>query len=59
VSNFIGELLFVCLRDLEVLTIDATQVAVAEENVSGAVLTNQRRLFSEVRSVGRNNWQPA
>jgi hypothetical protein len=40
VGNFVLELLFVCLRDLIVLTIDTAEITVAEENVSRAVLPN-------------------
>ena len=46
-----------CLRDLVVLTIDAAQVAVAEENISRAVRAGERRLFAEMGGVGRNDRQ--
>ena len=52
VRDFVLELLFVRLRDLVVLTINTTQVTVAEEHVSGASGSDQRRLFTEVRRVG-------
>ncbi|MDQ6651156.1 MAG: hypothetical protein M3Y84_00255, partial [Acidobacteriota bacterium] len=59
VRDLILELGFMCLGDLVVLTIDATQIAVAKENIPGAVRTYQRWFFSEMSGVGRNNWQPA
>ena len=59
VRDFILELLFVRLRDLIVLAVDAAQIAVAEENVAGAVRADERGLFAEVRGVGRNDRQPS
>src|SRR5688572_5968201 len=59
VSDFILELLFVSLRDLVVLAIDATKVAVAEEDVAGAFGANEWRFFAEVRGVRRDDWQPS
>jgi hypothetical protein len=58
VCYLILELSFMCLGDLVVLTIDATQIAVAKENIPGAARTHQRWFFSEVSGVGRDNWQP-
>ena len=55
--HLILDLFFVRLRDLIVLAIDAAQVAVAEEDVAGAACAGQRRLFTEVSGVGRNNRQ--
>jgi hypothetical protein len=55
---FVLELLFVRLRDLIVLTVDATQIAVTKKDISGAARTHQRRLFAKVSCVGRNDWQP-
>ena len=41
-----------------VLTIRATEVAVAEEDIAGSVRAYQRRLLAEMRSVRRNDWKP-
>src|SRR6185369_11145464 len=57
VRNLVLDLLFVSLRNLVVLAIDATQITVAEEDVSRAACAGQRRLFAKVRSVGRNDRQ--
>jgi len=59
VCDLILELSFMCLGDLVVLTIDATQIAVAKENIPGAARAYKRWFFSEVCGVGRDNWQPA
>ena len=58
VRDLILDLFFVRLRDLIILTIDAAQIAVAEENVSGSAATRKRRLFAEVWRVRRDDWQP-
>ena len=58
VRDLILDLFFVRLRDLIILTIDAAQIAVAEENVSGSAATRKRRLFAEVCRVRRDDWQP-
>ena len=58
VRDLIFELLFVSLRNLIILAVDATQVAVAEENISRAVLADQRRFLAEVSSVGGDDRQP-
>jgi hypothetical protein len=52
VSYLVLELLFVRLRDLIVLTINTTQIAVAEENVAGAFCSDEWRLFAEVWRAG-------
>ena len=51
VGNLIFKLLFVCLRDLIVLTIDASQIAIAKEDVPGSMLADERRLFAEMRRI--------
>ncbi len=57
VRDFIRALLFVRLRDLKVLAIDAAQIAVAEKDISRAVCAGQTRLFAEMRRVTRHNRQ--
>src|SRR5204862_591924 len=57
VRNFVLNLLFVRLRDLIVLAIDAAQIAVTEKDVAGAARTYQRRLFAKMRGVRRDNRQ--
>ena len=59
VGNLILDLFFVRLRNLIVLAIDTTQVAVPKKDVSRAARSHQRRLFSEVRGVRRNDRQAA
>ena len=58
-GKFVLDLLFVRLRDLIILAVDATQIAVAKENVSGAARSHQCGFFAEVSSVRRDDWQPA
>jgi hypothetical protein len=58
VRDFVFYLLFVSLRNLVVLTIHTTQVAIAEEDVAGAFRANERRLLAEVRGVLRHDRQP-
>ena len=41
---------FALVRDVVVLTEDATQVAAAEENAAGAIVACDARLFAKVRS---------
>jgi len=55
VTDFILKLLFVSLGDLVVLAIDAAKIAVAEEDVSCAFTADQRRLFTKVRRVRRDD----
>ena len=59
VRHFVFDLFLVRLRDLIVLAVDAAQIAVAEKDISGAARAGQRRLFTKVRRVRRNNRQPA
>ena len=53
------ELLLVRLRNLIVLTIDAAKVAVTKEDVSCTVSSDERRFFTKVCRVGRNDRQSA
>ncbi len=59
VRNFVFELFFVRLRNLVVLAVNTSQVAVAEENISGTVGADERRFLAKMSCVGRNNRQPA
>ena len=43
------------LTDLEVLTVDTTEVAVSEENVPHSMHSDQSRFLSKVRAVRRYN----
>jgi hypothetical protein len=52
-------LLFPRLRYLVVLAIDATEIAVAEEDVSRTICPRQTRLFAKVGGVARNDGQTA
>ena len=54
-TDFILKLLFVSLGDLVVLAIDAAKIAVAEEDVSCAFTADQRRLFTKVRCIRRDD----
>src|SRR5262249_50738923 len=45
----------VILADLEVLTVDAAEVAVAEEDVARSLRAREKGLLSEVGRVGRND----
>jgi hypothetical protein len=55
--DLIPELLFVRLRNLVVLAIDAAQIAIAEKNVPRAVCADERGFFAEVRRVRRDDGQ--
>ena len=57
VRDLILYLLFVRLRDLIVLAIDAAQIAVAEKYVARAVSAYERRLFAKMRRVGGDDGQ--
>ena len=57
VRDFVLELLFVCLRDLVVLTINTTKIAVAEEDITSALCSDERRLLAKVRRVRRHDRQ--
>lgn len=59
VRYFILELLLVRLRNLIVLTINAAQVAVAKEDVSCPVSPDERRFFTKVCGVRRNDRESA
>src|SRR5687767_15510094 len=59
VRDFVLELLLVSLGDLVVLTIDATKVAVAEEDVARALAADERWFLTEVRGVRRDDRQSA
>jgi hypothetical protein len=37
----------------------ASTIAVAEEDIAGAVTADERGFFTEVRRVGGDDWQPA
>ena len=54
----IFDLLFVGLGNLIVLAVDASQIAVTEEDVSRAARAGQRGLFAKMRRVRRHDWQP-
>src|SRR5437764_13842858 len=51
------DLFFVGLRNLIILAIDATQIAVSEKDVARAACAHQRRLFTKVRGVRGNDRQ--
>ena len=55
-GNLVVLLNRVVLADLEVLAVDAAQIAVAEEDVSGALRPGQAGLLAEVGRVGRDDW---
>src|ERR1051325_612658 len=57
VRDFVFYLLFVSLRNLVVLTIHTTQVAIAEEDVAGAFRANERRLLAAGPGVRRHDRQ--
>ena len=57
--HFVFDLFFVRLRNLIILAIDTAQIAVAEEDISGAACAGQRRLFTKVRGVRRNDRKTA
>src|SRR5438270_214431 len=59
VRDFVLDLFLVRLRNLIVLTIDTTQVAVPKKDVSRAARSHQRWLFTKVRGVRRNDRQAA
>src|SRR2546423_118380 len=56
-TDFVFDLVFVRLRYLVVLAIDATQIAVAKKDVAGAARAGERWLFAKVRRVRRNDRQ--
>jgi hypothetical protein len=45
------------LTDLMILAIHAPEVAVAEEDVADAVRSHESRLFTEMRTVRRDDWK--
>lgn len=51
VRNFVFLLRFPSLRDLIVLAIDTTQIAVAEKDISRAVFARQNRFFAKMCGV--------
>src|SRR6185369_3912332 len=53
--HFIFALRFEGLTDLVVLTIDTSEIAQSEKDVSGAVTADESRLFAEVRRIGGND----
>src|SRR4029078_13471929 len=59
VRYFIAQLFFMCLRDLIILTVDTAQIAVAEENITGAARAYQRRLLAKVSGIRRDDRQPS
>jgi hypothetical protein len=59
VRDLVPLLLFMRLGNLVVLAVDASEVAVTEEDIAGPMRAYQRRLFAEVRRIGRNYRQPA
>jgi hypothetical protein len=46
---------FPVLTDQMILTVDTTEIAIAEEDVPDSMRSHEERLFSEVRCVGRND----
>lgn len=59
VRDFVFLLRFPGLRNLEILTIDAAQIAVAEKYISRAARSRKTRFFAEMRRVARHNRQSA
>ena len=59
VRDFVFLLLFPSLRDLIILAINTTQIAVAEKDISRAVCSRQNRFFAKMRRVTRNNRKSA
>jgi hypothetical protein len=55
VRDFVSLLFLPRLRDLVVLAVDAAKIAVPEEDVSRAACSGKTRLFTEVRSIGRDD----
>ena len=54
-GHFILALSFEGLTDLVVLTIDTSEIAQSEKDVSGAVGADKSRLFAEVRRIRGND----
>jgi hypothetical protein len=59
VRHLVAKLLFMRLRNLVVLTIDAAKVAVAEEDVARASGPDERRFLAEVGRVRRDDREAA
>jgi hypothetical protein len=51
-GDFIFPLDTMVLTDLMILAIDASEIAVAKENVANAVCPNESRFFTEMSTVG-------
>lgn len=58
-SDLVLDLFLVRLRDLVVLTIDTPQIAIPEEDVTGASGSHEGGFFTKVRRVGGDYWQTA
>jgi hypothetical protein len=52
--HFVLSLLAESLADLIILAVDAPEVAKPKKNIARTISSHERRLFAEMRGVGRN-----